>query len=61
MTPNPKYCQKECICWRCKNRTGDNCCYEEYGTYQIVCPEFTKFQKCPKFQPIHVQASGLNK
>lgn len=59
MIPNPKLCSPDCICWKCAyHETYDYCC--THTKCNIDCPE-DGAQKCPKFTPIHVQTSGLNK
>lgn len=58
--PNTKLCPSECICWKCMyHEIYDYCCSDT--KCNVDCPEDGLGQKCPKFQPIHVQTSGLNK
>ena len=59
MIPNPKLCPPECICWKCAfHKMYEYCC--THTKCNIYCPE-DGAQKCPKFTPIQVQTSGLNK
>lgn len=60
MIPNPDLCQRDCICWRCKNNTKGYCC-AELPHHNLDCPEDKLGQHCPDFEPIQVQTSGLNK
>ena len=60
MIPNPKYCRKDCICWRCKHKVKGYCC-AEIPHHNLDRPEDKLGQHCPDFTPIRVQSTGLDK